>query len=260
MTEEEKLEEVNALLVEDLPEYREEASFFPKEEEAQLRLFRTLRNVRPPLPLSQRYLELEGEILEEEKKKKGIIDVLSLPKTKNPRIALFQGDITVLKADAIVNAANAELLGCFVPLHSCIDNAIHSAAGAGLREECDEIMRKQGHPEETGKAKITRGYHLPAAHVIHTVGPIVSGEVTEENRKDLASCYRSCLSLAAEHSLSSLVFCCLSTGVFSFPNGEAAKIAVSTVTEYLSSHPLPQLVVFDVFGEKDRQIYQRLLS
>ena len=157
------------------------------------------------------------------------------PVPSDPRIILWQGDITRLDADAIVNAANSQLLGCFRPGHNCIDNVIHSAAGLQLREECAEIMRRQGHEEPTGQAKITGGYNLPAKYVLHTVGPIIMERVTEEDCELLASCYRSCLKLAEENSLKSVAFCCISTGVFRFPKEEAARIAVSTVRESLKT-------------------------
>lgn len=177
---------------------------------------------------------------------------------ESQRLVLWQGDITRLDADAIVNAANSELLGCFRPGHNCIDNVIHSAAGLQLREECAEIMRRQGHEEPTGRAKITGGYNLPARYVLHTVGPIISGPLTEHDRELLTSCYRSCLALAEEKGLKSVAFCCISTGVFRFPKAEAARIAIGTVREYLKSGALEK-VVFCVHGGENLQIYQDLL-
>ena len=158
-----------------------------------------------------------------------------------------------------MDADNSALLGCFAPCHGCIDNAIHTYAGMQLRLECAEIMRKQGHEEETGHAKITGGYNLPCRYVLHTVGPIVSGTLTKEHEQQLASCYRSCLALAAEHGLRSVAFCCISTGEFRFPKAEAARIALATVTAWLGSHPDAQVrVIFDVYTEEDHALYQSL--
>ena len=165
-----------------------------------------------------------------------------------------------LRADAIVNAANSALLGCFHPCHGCIDNAIHSAAGLQLREKCDAIMTAQGCPEPNGRAKLTRAYNLPARYVLHTVGPIIYGRVTRRDREELASCYRSCLELAAEHGLESVAFCCISTGEFHFPNEEAAGIAVETVTEFLRQNRSVRKVIFNVFKDMDAKIYRNLLG
>ena len=180
------------------------------------------------------------------------------PIPSDNRVVLWQGDITRLDADAIVNAANSQLLGCFRPGHNCIDNVIHSAAGLQLREECAALMRAQGHEEPTGTAKLTGGYNLPAKHVLHTVGPIISGPLREEDRALLASCYRSCMELAAERGLKSLAFCCISTGVFRFPKEEAARIAVDTVQNCLRESPVER-VVFCVHGDENLRIYQKLL-
>ena len=171
---------------------------------------------------------------------------------------IVRNDITKMQVDAIVNAANSQLLGCFRPGHNCIDNVIHSAAGLQLREECAEIMRQQGHEEPTGQAKITGGYNLPAKHVLHTVGPIISGPLTEEDRALLASCYRSCLRLAEEKGLKTVAFCCISTGVFRFPKEEAARIAVKTVRDYLKAGSMER-IVFCVHGGENLRIYQKLL-
>ena len=175
-------------------------------------------------------------------------------------MALWQGDITTLKVDAIVNAANSQMLGCFVPCHGCIDNAIHSAAGLQLRDECARIMAAQGHPEPNGQAKLTAGYNLPARFVLHTVGPVISGAVTGRDRAELASCYRACLELAAAHHLESVAFCCISTGEFHFPNQPAAEIAVETVTAFLRQNRSIQRVIFNVFKDRDAAIYRTLLG
>ena len=190
--------------------------------------------------------------------KRGITRLEDL-KPVQPGLYLWQGDITTLAADAIVNAANRQMLGCFVPCHGCIDNAIHTYAGVQLRLECAGIMERQGHEEETGHAKITKAYNLPCRFILHTVGPIIYGSVSEADRKLLADCYRSCLDLAAEHGLRSVAFCCISTGEFHFPNELAAQIAIQTVTDWQRQNPNQMEVIFNVFKDSDREIYERLL-
>ena len=254
------IQKMNEMLLTEMPEYRAQAAEVGVSGE-QRRLLRALMNVRPPRPLSGDFLALQDQLLSAEREARGVVDVTTLPSVaSDARIALWQGDITSLAADAIVNAANAALLGCFIPCHRCIDNAIHSAAGLQLRAACAALMEKQGHPEETGTAQITEGYNLPARHVIHTVGPIVSGALTDRHRAQLASCYRSCLSLAAEHGLRSIEFCCISTGEFHFPNASAAEIAVREVRDFLTRDTSIECVVFNVFKDEDRHIYERLLS
>ncbi len=173
---------------------------------------------------------------------------------------LWQGDITTLPCDAIVNAANSEMLGCFGPCHGCIDNAIHTFAWVQLRLKCAEIRKKQGHREETGKAKITPGYNLPCKYILHTVGPIVRGSLTKRDCGLLASCYRSCLELAEQSGVKSIAFCCISTGEFRFPNDKAAEIAVKTVKDFKSRSHSKIKVVFNVFKELDYGIYRELLG
>lgn len=233
------------------------------------RLLRSLMNVRWPGEASEEFLARQDEFLTEEAEEKGIVDYADIPVIgdiytfigiKNmDRISLWRGDITRLRADAIVNAANSQMLGCFVPCHGCIDNAIHSAAGIQLRNECARMMEEQGHEEPTGKAKITQGYNLPASHVIHTVGPIVGLEVTQRQKEELKSCYLNCMKLAEKEGLKSIAFCCISTGEFHFPNKLAAQIAVETVDRYLSSSKLER-VIFNVFKEEDYNIYKKLLQ
>ena len=221
-------------------------------------LFRALRNIREPKSVTEEFLSLQDEELQEQLNEKGIVE---LP--KEPRIQIWQGDITRLKIDAIVNAANSRMLGCWGPLHACIDNAIHSAAGIQLREECNQLMLKQGHEEPTGQAKITKAYNLPCKYVIHTVGPIIpNGIPTEFQQEQLASCYRSIMQIADENHLESLAFCCISTGEFHFPNELAAEIAVKTVKDYLNEHPSTSVktVVFNVFKDVDKQIYEMILA
>ncbi len=257
----EQLLYLNEKLLADLPQYRQQAAAFPREEGAQRRLLRSLMNVRPPLPLDPEFLAVQDQLLGGEREEKGVVDGEALPAAPlDPRLALWQGDITALQVDAIVNAANSALLGCFVPCHGCIDNAIHSAAGLQLREECRRLMDGQGRPEPNGRAKLTPGYNLPARYVLHTVGPIVCGRVTRQDREDLASCYRSCLELASEHKLRSVAFCCISTGEFHFPNREAAEIAVGAVRDFLRHDTSIQKVIFNVFKDLDQAIYRDLLG
>ena len=176
-------------------------------------------------------------------------------------LILWQGDITRLAADGIVNAANSAMLGCFAPCHSCIDNAIHSAAGLQLREACAQLMQQQGHPESTGQAKITPAYNLPSKFVIHTVGPIILADrqPNEAEANLLASCYRSCLELAAQHQLNSIAFCCISTGEFHYPRKEAAQVALNTVSKWLASSGSDMKVIFNVFKDEDLEVYKSLL-
>ncbi|MDO4910792.1 MAG: protein-ADP-ribose hydrolase [Corynebacterium sp.] len=259
-----RAEEINFLveyLVNEMPTFRDQVEALPKDEQTQRYLLRALMTVRPPLPLDEEFLRVQDSLLSAETVDKGVVLAADLPEWPGqPGIALWQGDITRLKADAIVDADNDRLLGCFVPGHACIDNAIHSAAGLQLRDECNQIMQAQGHPEPTGSAKLTGGYNLPATHVLHTVGPIISGELRQEDRDLLASCYRSCLEVAAEHNLATVAFCCISTGEFRFPNEEAARIAIRTVKEFLQSPTSVRKVIFNVFKDTDAKIYEELLS
>ncbi len=253
MNHEEKLDYlINYLLTEG--GYRDETpSALPEKK----RLLRALFNVRPPKPISAEFLRIQDEYLSEVLSKKQIADAKTF--SYRDGIAVWRGDITLLKADGIVNAANSRLLGCFAPCHSCIDNAIHTYAGVQLRLECDEIMKAQNFPEPTGQAKITGAYNLPSKYVLHTVGPIVFDGVTDKKRSELKSCYESCLALADEKGLKSLAFCCISTGEFRFPNDEAAKIAVDTVRSYLRRTGSKIKVIFNVFKEIDNELYLKLL-
>jgi O-acetyl-ADP-ribose deacetylase (regulator of RNase III) len=224
-------------------------------------LLRALMNVRDAKPVSDEFLKVQDEYLGHENKSGLIVDAASLTSSKrNDRLFLWQGDITSLKVDAIVNAANSGMCGCFRPLHNCVDNIIHTKSGIQLRLKCSDIMKKQGHEEPTGRAKITPAYNLPCEYVIHTVGPIVQGSLTKEHEQLLKSCYSSCLSLAEEYSLKSIAFCCISTGVFMFPNGRAAEIAVETCEEFLREHSGIERIIFNVFKDIDLEIYQNLLE
>lgn len=227
--------------------------------EEKKRYFRALVNVRPPKPASEEFLRLQKEFLQSELLRKGITDIADLEEVA-PDIFLWQGDVTTLKCDGIVNAANSQMLGCFCPNHGCIDNAIHTYAGVELRLECAEIMKKQGVEEPTGRAKITAAYNLPCKYVLHTVGPVIYDKVTETHEKQLADCYRSCLGLADEKGLKSIAFCCVSTGEFRFPNVRAAEIAVKTVADYKRENRDGIKVVFNVYKDCDYEIYKRLLG
>ena len=215
-------------------------------------------NQRLPNPVSARFLEIQDKLFWSETLENGIVDVADIP--CRDRIALWQGDITRLNADAVVNAANNRLLGCFIPHHKCIDNVIHSRAGVQVRLDCSKIMGAQGEKEPSGCAKITRAYNLTSKYLIHTVGPMVGRKVTDEDRRVLRGCYISSLNLAKEMSLESIAFCCISTGIFGFPNDEAAAVAVGAVKQWLMENDYPIRVIFDVFLDKDLAIYREILD
>lgn len=230
------------------------------DKQEQQNLLRSLMNVRRPGPVSEEFLKIQDEYLTERNKERGITDIEELsPVKSDARLYIWQGDITTLKCDAIVNACNSQMLGCFSPMHACIDNFIHTYAGVELRLKMHEIMTKQGHEEETGKAKITSGYNLPAKYILHTVGPVIQGEVTEEEEALLAGCYRECLKLAADTGVESIAFCCLSTGVFCFPQQRAAEITTETVKQFINKDNRIKKVVFNVFKDSDLEIYSGLL-
>ncbi len=223
----------------------------------QFRLYRSLVNIRPVMKADDKFLKTEDEYLTSLIAEKGITDITDLEPIENG-IYLWKGDITTLKCGAIVNAANSGMTGCWQPCHSCIDNCIHTFAGVRLRYKCGQIMQEQGHEEPTGMAKITSAYNLPCNYVIHTVGPIVQGELKQVHSELLESSYKSCLEIAVQNHIKSIAFCCISTGVFGFPQKEAAEIAVSTVREFQKNHDIE--VVFNVFTEKDHEIYRKLLG
>lgn len=231
----------------------------PQEEQEQKMLLRSLFNLRMPQPAGSEFLEVQDAYLQGRAAEKGITEVADLQPVQKG-LYLWQGDITTLRCDAIVNAANSQMLGCFCPCHGCIDNAVHTYAGVQLRAACAELMRKQGHEEATGGAKITPAYNLPSKYILHTVGPIVYGRLTEKNKEQLASCYRSCMELAERHDISSIAFCCISTGEFHFPNDKAAEIAVRTVKEYKRRTNSEIEVIFNVFKQYDYEIYRELLG
>lgn len=257
MTQDERLDFLLRYL---LAERKEYASIrMPDSVSEKRHLLRSLMNVRPPIPASAEFLAVQDAYLQARLSERGVTRLGDLKPTQ-PGIYLWQGDITTLAADAIVNAANSQMLGCFVPCHGCIDNAIHTYAGVQLRLACAAAMRQQGQEEATGHAKITKAYNLPCRFVLHTVGPIICGSVTKADRELLASCYRSCLDLAAETGLHSVAFCCISTGEFHFPGELAAEIAVHTVQAWRQQHPNQIEVIFNVFKNSDYEIYQRLFQ
>ena len=257
MTQAERLEFLINYLIDENSELR--AIDIPAQDTERKRLLRSLMNIRPPKTASKAFLEVHDAYLQEECTRKGVISLSDIS-LEQPGIYLWQGDITRLSVDAIVNAANSAMLGCFVPCHGCIDNAIHSAAGVELRLECYRIMEKQKTEEPTGKAKITKAYNLPCRYVLHTVGPIIYGDVTEKDCDLLSECYRSCLELAAAYQLKTIAFCCISTGEFHFPNEKAAAIAIQTVQDYQRKNQNGLEVVFNVFKDSDYQIYKQLLG
>lgn len=240
---------IKALLAE-----RGEGPEIPADMQSQKQLLRALFNVRPPRPADAEFLRVQDAHLQEETRRKGITNYKDLQPIQQG-IYLWPGDITTLKCGGIVNAANSRMLGCFHPNHDCIDNAIHTCAGVQLRLECAEIMQRQGHEEPTGRTKITGAFNLPCDHILHTVGPIVGGRVTAEDKQELRDCYISCLRLAKENGIKSVAFCCVSTGFFRFPNRLAAEIAVETVRNYKDDME----VIFNVFKDSDYKIYQEYL-
>jgi len=244
-------------LLSENPQYKDIA--IPESEMEQKRLLRSLFNIRLPGVIGKDFLKVQDEYLQEETKEKGITNLSDLTPIEKG-IYLWQGDITSLACDAIVNAANSGMTGCYQLCHNCIDNCIHTYAGIQLRNACAEIMEHQGYPEPTGQAKITQAYNLPCRYVIHTVGPIVQGRLTERHEQLLASCYRSCLEAAEENGLKSIAFCCISTGVFGFPQNRAAEIAVKIVREYQAETKNELEVIFNVFKDVDYAIYRNLLG
>ena len=243
-------------LLDERPETRDWA--MPRGVQEQRLLLRGLMNVRPAGECGAEFLRVQDEYLRQAIAEKGVTDAETLPLIE-PGVCLWQGDITTLRCDAIVNAANSGLTGCYCPNHQCIDNAIHTFAGVELRLACARLMDRQGHPEATGRAKITPAFNLPCRYVLHTVGPIVEDMPTARDCALLSGCYQACLDLAAENRLSSVAFCCISTGEFHFSNEQAAQIAVQTVRAFLKKSTSVKRVIFNVFKDLDREIYARLL-
>ena len=252
-SENKRLEWLCRYLLDENPRYRQMP--LPGSLQERRDLFRALMNVRPPMPASEEFLQVQDEELQVQLAEKGVVELAG------QSLREWQGDITRLKVDAIVNAANSQMLGCFVPLHRCIDNAIHSAAGVQLRLACEEMMH--GTEEPTGSARITSGFNLPAKYVIHTVGPIVTTpRPLRQQEAQLASCYTSCLDLAHKYGLASIAFCCISTGEFRFPNDLACEIAVSTVRSWMARHPETSVktVILNTFKDIDHELYQNALT
>ena len=236
------------------------APVIPKGLPEQRMLLRALMNVRAPKPIDEIFLQVQNEYLQEVIEEKGVTDLDDLTPVKD-NLYVWQGDITTLRCDAIVNAANSQMTGCYIPGHACIDNCIHTYAGVQLRYDCFQKIQKQGFEEPTGQAKITPAYNLPCRYVLHTVGPIINGHLTKKDHDLLANCYTSCLQLATDYHLESVAFCCISTGVFHFPNEKAAEIAIASTTDFLKQNDTTvKKVVFNVFKENDKEIYERLLG
>lgn len=242
-------------LLDESEEYR--GIQIPRREYDQKRLLRGLVNVRTPREIDRKFIYVQDAYLKEVLEKKGIVTLSDTTSFGNG-MSLWQGDITRLDVDAIVNAANSQMTGCYQPNHTCIDNCIHTFSGVQLRNKCHEIMQLQGHEEPTGQAKITPGYNLPCKYVLHTVGPIIYDHVRREDEAMLSSCYRSCLELAEENDCRSLAFCCISTGVYRFPNRRAAEIAIQTVSKYKEETNSQIEVVFNVWKDVDREIYEEI--
>ena len=255
-TQEQRLDFLIRCLLNEKEEYRDIE--VPADKREKQRLLRSLMNVRPPVPASDEFLKVQDAYLQERLEERGVTKLENLTPVQ-PGLYLWQGDITTLAVDAIVNAANSQMLGCFVPCHGCIDNAIHTYAGVQLRLECAKLMTAQGKEEPTGKAKITKAYNLPCRYVLHTVGPIIYGAVTKTDQELLTGCYRSCLDLATAHGLRSVAFCCISTGEFHFPGKLAAEISIQTVKTWQQQNPNQIEVIFNVFKDSDYKIYKRLL-
>ena len=238
----------------------------PKDIEGKRRILRSLMNVRMPRNMDKAVLAVQDEYLQERIRENGIVELADIPIIRD-RMSIWQGDITRLAVDAIVNAANSQMLGCFVPMHTCIDNCIHTFAGVQLRAECARQMEQlksrygRDYEQPTALPMLTDAYNLPARKVIHIVGPIVQGRLTASLENDLAACYRNTLDMCLKNGLKSVAFCCISTGVFHFPNKRAAEIAVQTVTGWLSEHPGEmERVIFNVFKDEDKAYYEQLLQ
>lgn len=272
MTQAQRLDYLTEAFIQDSEEYKNLS--LPAGDEEKRTLLRSLMNIRMPAPIPPAVLQVQDEYLRERNKEKGIVRAQDIPTVSEQgshypfgdKISIWQGDITRLAADAIVNAANSQMLGCFVPMHACIDNCIHTYAGVELRAECDRQMQKlrsqygENYEQPTAVPMLTGGYNLPASHVIHIVGPIVTYRLTSKLEKDLSDCYLRVLDLCAENGFKSVAFCCLSTGVFRFPNRKACEIAVQTVTDWLSAHSgAVERVIFNVFKEIDLRLYEEML-
>ena len=273
MTQNERLDLLVEEFKEDSVQYRNLET--PGDTEGKKRILRSLMNIRMPKMMSASVLQVQDEYLQGRIRENGIVTLNEIPTIADQgsrhefadKLSIWQGDITRLAVDAIVNAANSQMLGCFVPMHTCIDNCIHTFAGIQLRAECDRQMKKlraeygPDYEQPTAIPMLTDGYNLPAKKVVHIVGPIVQGRLTKDLEQDLSDCYKNTLDLCLENGLKSVAFCCISTGVFHFPNKRAAEIAVKTVTEWLKAHPLAlERVIFNVFKDEDKAYYEAELQ
>ncbi len=263
ITQEERLDYLVEEFKADSDEYRDLQT--PADTEGKRRVLRSLMNIRMPRSMSEDVLKVQDDYLKERISENGIVTLADIPVTKN-NLSIWQGDITRLKVDAIVNAANSQMLGCFVPMHTCIDNCIHTYAGIQMRAECHRQMNNlrikygRDYEQPTAVPMLTPGYNLPARNVIHVVGPIVNYGLYPELEKELSDCYKNTLNMCAENSLKSVAFCCISTGVFHFPNQRAAEIAVNTVTDWMKEHEdQMERVIFNVFKDEDKEYYEQLL-
>lgn len=263
MTQSERLDYLIEAFIEDSKEYGDLR--IPNDPEEKRKILRSLMNIRMPSSMSEEVLSVQDDYLTERNREKGIVTLNDIPEIKDG-LSIWQGDITRLAVDAIVNAANSQMLGCFVPMHSCIDNCIHSFAGIQLRNECNEKMKVkriqygEDYEQPTAAPMLTEAYNLPAKKIVHVVGPIVSGRLTEDLENDLTDCYANTLDLCKDSGLRSVAFCCISTGVFHFPNRKAAQIAVKTVREWMKRYPdSMDRVIFNVFKDEDRRYYEQEL-
>lgn len=256
MTQEERRVYLIKKLISEHPRYADIQ--IPTDSDEQKRLLRSLMNVRLAAPVDKEFLQIQDEYLQRANEEKGIVHIEDMTE-RQPDIYIWKGDITRLGVGAIVNAANSGMTGCYQPCHNCIDNCIHTFAGIELRNFCEDMMQEQGYEEPTGQAKLTPAYNLPCDYVIHTVGPIVRGKLTHRDEDLLKSCYEACLKLADQNGIKSIAFCCISTGVFCFPNQRAAEIAVQTVRDYKRQNDSDIKVIFNVFKDEDERIYNELL-
>ena len=257
MTQEERRVYLIKKLISEHPRYADIQ--IPTDADEQKRLLRSLMNVRLAAPVDKEFLQIQDEYLQRANEEKGIVYIEDMTEVQ-PDFYIWKGDITRLGVGAIVNAANSGMTGCYQPCHNCIDNCIHTFAGIELRNFCEDMMQEQGYEEPTGQAKLTPAYNLPCDYVIHTVGPIVRGKLTHRDEDLLKSCYEACLKLADQNGIKSIAFCCISTGVFCFPNQRAAEIAVQTVRDYKRQNDSDIKVIFNVFKATDREIYARQLG
>ena len=256
MTQEERRVYLIKKLISEHPRYADIQ--IPTDADEQKRLLRSLMNVRLAAPVDKEFLQIQDEYLQRANEEKGIVYIEDMTEVQ-PDFYIWKGDITRLGVGAIVNAANSGMTGCYQPCHNCIDNCIHTFAGIELRNFCEDMMQEQGYEEPTGQAKLTPAYNLPCDYVIHTVGPIVRGKLTHRDEDLLKSCYEACLKLADQNGIKSIAFCCISTGVFCFPNQRAAEIAVQTVRDYKRQNDSDIKVIFNVFKDEDERIYTELL-